>query len=385
MAVKVSVEPRLLKWARERAALAREELARKINLKPERIAEWESSGELTLGHLERLAASTHTPIGYLFLPEPPGEQLPIADFRSPAGGRVDPPSPELLETLYQSQERQLWYRDYLESAGEPRLEFVGSVSLRDPSAQVAGRIRESLGLHQQDRAAIRTWEQALRELLVRIEALGVLVMRNGIVGNNTHRKLDVAEFRGFALSDAFAPLIFVNAADSRSAQMFTLIHELTHIWLGESGVSDASPRSNLPSERFSNRVAAETLVPMQEFMATWRASEDPGLEAGRVARVFKVSPLVVLIRAYEAGVIKDDVFEATYAAEVKRAREATAAAGSGGDFYNTQRSRVGSRFATAVIASALEGRTDYREAYHLLGLRRSRTFDEFARELGFSI
>src|SRR5687767_8491858 len=115
MPVKVSVRPRLLRWARERASLAPEELARKVKLKPERITEWESSGELTLGHLEKLAATTHTPIGFLFLPEPPTEVLPVADFRSPSGGTGEPPSPELLETLYQCQERQIWYREFLQS------------------------------------------------------------------------------------------------------------------------------------------------------------------------------------------------------------------------------------------------------------------------------
>jgi Zn-dependent peptidase ImmA (M78 family) len=268
-------------------------------------------------------------------------------------------------------------------AAEDRLPFIGSATLADPPREVASRIRALLGLDSRPTSKLPTWSEALRQLFDAVEGLGVLVMRNGVVGNNTHRKLDVAEFRGFALCDEYAPLIFVNAADSKSAQMFTLIHELGHLWLGESAVTDADPESTVPSERFCNAVAAEALVPMAEFQTLWQGGDDPRAEAERLARHFKVSTLVVLIRAREAGALGADAFHRLYAAETQR--DNAPAEGTGGDFYNTQRSRLGKRFARAVIASALEGQTPYKEAFRLLGIRKGETFDELARNLGLAI
>jgi Zn-dependent peptidase ImmA (M78 family) len=382
--MKVNVKPSLLQWARERAALDPAELARKVGLKQERVASWENTGELELTHLERIADKTHTPIGYLFLPEPPDEALPVADFRRQDGRTDRTTSPDLLETLYVCQHRQAWYRDYVIINGRDALPFIGSVSLTRPVIEVATDIRSQLQLMgEAGFAALPTWGDALRELYDRVEALGVLVMRNGVVGNNTHRKLSVAEFRGFALSDQYAPVIFVNAADSKSAQMFTVVHELAHLWLGQSGVSDADPNSGVPSERFCNAVAAEVLVPMSAFVSMWSTSAGPQEEAQRLARHFKVSPLVMLIRAREAGILGLDDFEALYQAQHESARTHTES--SGGDFYRTQSSRLGKSFARAVVASTLEGQTTYKEAYQLLGIRKAATLDEFARQLGLML
>src|SRR5690606_16145742 len=148
------------------------------------------------------------------------------------------PSPDLLDTIYQCQDRQNWYRDYQRTNHEAPVDFVGTLTTATLVTEAAARIRETLGISIAQRQAIGTWEDALRHLIRQAEDAGVLVMISGIVGSNTHRTLDVNEFRGFALVDAMAPLVFVNGTDSKSAQMFTLVHELAHIWLGQSAVSD---------------------------------------------------------------------------------------------------------------------------------------------------
>jgi Zn-dependent peptidase ImmA (M78 family) len=350
--------------------------------KVDRIAQWEQWGEIQLSHLQRLAEKTHTPIGYLFLPTPPEEVLPIPDYRTVAGQPPPKPSPNLLDTIYQAQFRQGWYREYLLQNDEPPLMFVGRATLNSRTSAVAADIREEIGFDTAVRAQMRTWEEALRAMFDNTESAGILVMRNGVVGNNTHRKLDVTEFRGFTLSDRFAPLIFVNAADAKAAQMFTLAHELAHVWLDMSGVSNWRLHVTASIEQFCNSVAAEVLVPMSEFQEVWRVDAEPMAEVHRLARRFKTSALVLLIRALEGDLIGRAEFDQLYEKESQRARENTGA--GGGDFYLTQRSRIGRRFARAVIAGALEGQVPFKEAFQLLGVKSSETFSELARSLGVS-
>lgn len=373
----VTVRPQLLRWARERAALEPAELARKVGLRVKRIFDWEETGELRLDYLERVAEKTHTPVGFLFLSEPPDIHLPITDFRSRAGTA---PSTDLLETVFLCEQRQEWYRANAVTAAD-EISFVGSAQSTDPVSVVAESIVGTLQIDVDQRADAASWADALSDLCLKLEDAGVLIMRSGIVGNNTHRPLSVQEFRGFALSDRFAPLIFVNAADSKAAQIFTVVHELAHIWRGESGVSDVARRAVRPTERFCNQVAAEVLVPMQDFHRSWRVSNDPGGEARRLAQRFKVSSLVILIRAREAEELSEEQFAALYHAELEAAQNAPSKP-SGGDFYRTQRSRLGTRFATAVIASAFEGQTSYSEAFELLSVRKLSTFEELGRAMG---
>jgi len=371
----------MLRWARERASLAPAELAKRVGLVVRRVEAWEETGELKFEHLERLAEKTHTPVGYFFLPEPPATELTISDLRRVAGEGPQPPSPELIDTVSQYQLRQQWFREHLIAEGAEPLNWVGSANLDTAPVSIALAIRAALQLDR--RPLSMNWTEAVRSLYQRAEELGVLVARNGVVGNNTHRKLRVEEFRGFALSDRYAPLVFINAGDSKAAQMFTLVHELCHLWLGQSAVSDGDPTTNVATERFCNAVAAEALAPASEFRAAWDPAVPLSELTARLARLFKVSTLVVLIRAREAGLLVDDAFKAAYAAERERVRDIDVkAGGDGGDFYSTQNARLGGRFATAVISSALEGRTPYTEAFRLLGFKSTATFDEYARKLG---
>ena len=380
MSMDVTVNPYLLRWARERAFLSPDSLAGRVHVRPERVTEWERTGRLKLAHLERVASKTHTPLGYLFLPEPPDVTLPIPDFRTVDGDRVQRPSPDLLDTIYQCQRRQDWFRGFLISDGEAPLAFVGSAHVVQSPIDVARSIRDTIGLEISDRSALTTWEEALRNMATKVEDAGILVMRNGVVGNNTHRKLNVGEFRGFVLIDDYAPLVFVNGADAKAAQMFTLAHEIAHVWLGQSGLDNASVASQDATERFCNQVAAELLIPMSDFRVQWNASAEMLAEAQRLARHYKLSTLVILIRAYEAGYLSEDHFRRFYAEE--RGRGFGKAASAGGDFYSTQRSRLGRRFARAVIASSLEGHTLVRDALSLLGLKKIETFHKLAREMG---
>ncbi|HSK81186.1 MAG TPA: XRE family transcriptional regulator [Thermoanaerobaculia bacterium] len=377
--MRVDVKPELLRWARERAGLGPGALAPRFP----QLGAWERGDERpTLKQLEGFAKATHTPVGYLFLQEPPIERVPIPDFRTVGSARVARPSPDLLDTVYICQQRQEWYRDFARSVGEEPLAFVGSVNLASRVEATAASLRHALGFDLEERRRMSTWTDALGRFIEQADALGVLVMVSGVVGSNNRRKLDPEEFRGFALADDLAPLVFINGADTKAAQMFTLAHELAHIWLGRSALSDVGPAS-APSnnvESWCNRVAAELLVPLAVLRAESQRGADLLVEANRLARRFKVSTLVILRRIHDAGGLTREQFRRAYQEELERLRAIPK--GSGGDFYLTQATRVGKRFARALVVSTLEGQTLHRDAFRLLGFSKLRTFQELGHSLG---
>jgi Zn-dependent peptidase ImmA (M78 family) len=347
-----------------------------------KLVAWER-GELhpTLKQVEAFAKATHTPIGFLFLAEPPIELVPIPDFRTVAAARIDRPSPDLLDSVYICQQRQEWYRDFARSQAENPLPFVGSATLASDIRETAARMRTALDFNVEDRRRIPTWTDALRRFVERADHSGVLVMVSGVVGSNNKRKLDPAEFRGFALSDDLAPLVFINGADTKAAQMFTLAHELAHVWLGQSALSDVDPSlaAMHEVEIWCNRVAAEFLVPLEDFRNEYRRQADLPAECHRLARFFKVSTLVILRRLHDAGILSREEMWRAYHEEVARLQAIPRT--TGGDFYLTQAARVSKRFARALVVSTLEGQTLHRDAFRLLGFAKLETF----RELGVSL
>jgi Zn-dependent peptidase ImmA (M78 family)/transcriptional regulator with XRE-family HTH domain len=377
------VQPELLIWARERAGMASADLAHRFP----RIGEWEA-GEVapTLKQLQAFASAVHVPIGYLFLPTPPEETLPIPDFRTMDGVGVQRPSPDLLDVIYSCQERQGWYREYARANRLPDLDFIGSASTDDAPENVAATIAATLGVDVAARAACRNWEEARRQMIAQAEEAGVLVMVSGVVLSNNNRKLDPEEFRGFALADTRAPLVFINGADSKSAQMFTLAHELAHLWLGATAVSDAgaAPMPNARREEvWCNAVAAELLVPLAAIQNDLADDDDlPGLMA-RLTRKYKVSTLVILRRLLDAEWLSRDEFARAWATERARLRQlAERNTSDGGNFYYTTLTRVSRRFARALVESTLEGQTLYRDAYRMLGVKKSATFEHLGQEVG---
>jgi len=381
MTTRVAIRPELLEWACERAGHEVEVFSARFP----KLRAWIAGEERpTLKQLEAFANATHTPLGYLFLPEPPVERLPIPDFRTVVGHRGKRPSPDLLDTVYAMQQRQAWLRETLMEDGMEPLAFVGSARLTDKPASIGAEMRRLVGLEDGWARSVSDWQGAVSELRRRIEQLGIMAVINGVVGNNTSRVLEVEEFRGFALSDQFAPLIFVNGADAKSAQMFTLAHELAHIWLGEGGLSGFEalfPRGT-NVEDWCDKAAAELLIPAHALRLRWpevRRASDPFLP---LAREFKVSPIVAARRALDLRLISREAFFAFYKAYTSRERNRPDA--GGGNFYNNQNTRVGEFFAAHVVRAALEGRIGFKEAYDLTGLRGG-AFQEYASRLGVAL
>lgn len=382
--MRVEIKPDLILWACERSGRSIDSLAQKQSFR--KLPAW-ISGEAnpTLRQLENFAKVTQTPFGYFFLPQPPKESVPIPDLRTIGNKHIGYPSPDLLETMYICQQRQEWYQDFSRSMGESPLPFVGSATLESDVVDVSLSIRKALGFDVEERRSIPTWTDALRRFISQADSIGIMVMVSGIVGSNTHRSLNPKEFRGFALANPLAPLVFINGKDTKAAQMFTLAHELAHIWLGETALSDVGPVT-MPSnniEVWCNQVAAELLVPLVVLHDTYRGDISLREELDHLAKWFKVSTLVILRRLHDAGKLSREKLWFTYEQELKRLRSLSR--GSGGNFYLTLPARVSKRFARALVISTLEGQTLHRDAFRLLGFSKLATFYKLSRQLGVAL
>ena len=182
---RVEVKPELFVWARKRARLSVKALARRFP----NIETWESgSVKPTLKQLENFAKATFTPIGFLFLPEPPVEDVPIPDFRTVRNEYMGQPSPDLLDAIYICQQRQEWYHDFARSVGRERIAFVGSASVTDDVVTTATTIRQVLAFDIEERRRLPTWTDALRRFIEQADAAGILVMCSGVVLNNNRRR-----------------------------------------------------------------------------------------------------------------------------------------------------------------------------------------------------
>ena len=375
---RVEVKPNVLQWAVKRTGNFD-----MLKSKFPKLNEWiNNESQPTLKQLEKFAKATAIPLGYFFLPNPPEEKLNIPHYRTTKDEFATQPSPNLLETVQTMERRQQWMRDYLIQLGNEPLNYVGSADLSDDPKFVAQDIRRTLGLKDGWASKQGTWQEALRNLIKKIEDIGIIVVINGVVGNNTHRKLDVDEFRGFVLIDDYAPLIFVNGADGKAAQMFTLAHELAHIWYGASAAFDLTnlQPADIKIEHVCNKAAAEFLVPEDELLDMWQQVSRYEDCFKQIARNFKVSEIVAARRALDLKLItKDEFFKFYQACYIERRYQENQDT-SGGNFYATQHLRIGRRFAEAVIRATKEGTILYREAYQLTGLY-GKTFSKFAEYL----
>lgn len=378
--IRVPIEPTILRWARERAGKSEDDMSGRFK----KLQAWESGDvQPTLKQVEAFARAVHVPVGYLFLSEPPDEPVPIPDFRTFAGEVVSRPSPNLLDTIYTCQDRQNWYREFARVEGQKEYTFVGSATIDTPAEDVAGEMQDILGFDLTARRNCSTWTDALRMFIRHADDAGVLTMVSGVVMSNNHRQLDPMEFRGFCLSDPLAPLIFVNGADTKAAQIFTLAHELAHLWLGDTALSNAGVETleGRSEEIWCNAVAAEFLVPLDALRANLRDGESLTDSLQRLARIFKVSTLVVLRRLFDVGRLDRTTFDAAWRQEVERLRAFDRGSG-GGDFYRTTPVRASRRFVRALVVSTIEGQTLYRDAFRMLGISKTSTFNNLGREVG---
>ncbi len=370
MRTEVNINTEMLTWAIARAGYNLHDFFAKLP----NVAEWiEGTKKPTVKQLEAFSKKVHLPFGYLFLQKPPVEKLPIPYFRT-NGDISKEVSVNVYDTIQLMLQRQDWLREYLKDNEFETLDFVGAYRNNFNVEQIVSNIREVLEIEDNWASKFRTWQEAMSYLVSIIEDKGIIAVFNGVVENNTSRPIDVKECRGFVLVDEYAPFMFINNADSKSAQMFTIAHELAHIWTGHSAGFDfrkLQPADD-PIEILCDKIAAEFLVPKQAFEKVWQGFQD----LNRYARFFKVSEIVIARRALDLGKITKSQFFRFYDDYKNRFLDKKKAQGSGGDFYATAKKRISLTFALHVNRAVKSGDLLYRDAYKLTSMKGD-TFDKF--------
>jgi len=368
MTLRVPIAPKVLKWAVERTGLSVEELAKRSQTKA--VQQWlEASAQPTLNQAEELARLAGIPFGYLLLEEPTDDTLEIADFRTPESKPLRSVSPELEELLIQCKSRLSFYTEYSVSQAIAAPSFVGKFSLNQSAGQAARSVSEMIdwwpGKKEVNRERVLTLADA-------IEAAGVLVMRSSVVGNNTNRKLDVSEFRGFTLIDHQFALIFVNGADAKVGQLFSLGHELGHVLLGQPGLS-GERNIHRDVERWCNSFAAGLLVSTPDLRAQFENGRDLGETAKWAYDRYGVSKDVVAWALVDTGAINRSTAQNFLLAP--NDFQPPIPESSGGSFWNNLRVRLGGRFLDTVAGAVADGDISLREASHQLGIDKAETLD----------
>ncbi len=371
----------VLIWARNRAGLSEDDLVQSINKK---YIEWEEGlTKPTFKQAQAIAKKLRIPFGYLYLSKPPAESKLTVDLRTFGDSISREFSIDLKDVIADAIRKQDWYREYIKEVTDEPLEFVGKFNSSSKIKDVAVDISKTLKLHLDDRNQFSK-DEFLRYLTEHAEEAGILVIRNGKVGSNTHRTLNVDEFRGFALTDPYAPLIFINSADFTAAQIFTFVHELAHIWIGYDGVSNYSINDDFlhsDTESLCNQIAAEVLVPDEDFKREWQhISGDVQVRSENLTRIFKVSSVVIARRALDLGYIQKEEFF-NYYGILQKLWSKSKSKSSSGNFHNSFPIANSKSFTNAVCKEIFSGNLLMRNGARMLGVK-PETIVKYAKQGG---
>ena len=355
--VRVNMQSHMLAWALDSTGLPEAELEKRFP----KLSQWHS-GEArpTLKQARELAKLARIPFGRLLLDEPSGERVGVTDFRTVGNKAMGTVSVDLRETIRSSQNRLAWYADFADAEGIASPTMYASATVEHDPAETAERIRELLGI---ERGKPLPGSDKVAELAAAMEEDGILVARNSIVGNTTSRKLSVGEFRGFTIEDGGYVLVFVNTADAKTAQLFSLAHELGHVVLGRTGISDHSEHADV--ERWCNRFAAAVIAPLE---AVERFFTDADLldSVNRLSQRFGLSREAMLWRLVELGFTSREEASGVIGL-VKASPSEPRESGGAPPFHVLVRSRVGGRFYDTVTHAWSHGQIAERDAARYLG------------------
>lgn len=340
------------------------------------LKEWRTGAKTpTFTEIESISRRTRVPLGYFFLQTPPKEKIKLMEYRTIASTDFSNPSRDLIDTITDMEQIVDWARDYLINEGSEANSIVGKMRHETDITAISGYIRQVLGLSIN---WFETTDPPFNYLRDRMSEAGIIVMMNGIVRNNTHRPLNTEEFRAFTIIDRYAPLIFINATDSISGRLFSLLHEFVHICFGVDNLYNDTHNTYKgvsKLETLCNAVAAEILVPASQFNLTWKvlSSQSSSIQEtiSKVAHFFKCGHVIVARRALDAGNISHAMYEEIVREAIQLYKERKQRKKpTGGNYFNTKGSRIDKRFFMFVLDSVSRGKTLYSEAFRLTDTNR---------------
>ena len=380
--VNVNIQPAILTWALSQTS--EEKLGAKLM---NNVKQWlDGSKSPTFNQIEDFSKKSQIPLGYFFLQTPPVEQIDLLEYRTLDSVELVNPSRNLIDTIHEMEAVQDWMVDYRREMKYDAVAVVGSLKGHSDVETIAGRIRADLGLEKGWYRECADSSGAFNKVRRLLEECGVVVMMSGIVGKNTHRALDVNEFRAFAMVNDMAPLIFINGADSLGGRLFSLFHEIVHIWIGENDLYNDRRYSGegvKAIEVICNAVAGELIVPKAHFIENWmkNTNDDTYQKIKELAKYFHCSESVLARRALDNGKISKSIYNQVVSDVIEAYIQSKQEKGSGGDYYRVARSKLDGVFVRALCESVSSGRTSYTEAYRLTNTT-SKTFSEVASGLG---
>lgn len=380
-----NVNPEVLRWARESAGLAPAEAVAKLGLKAahgippvDRLrALEEGEAAPTRAMLSKMAAQYRRPLVTFYLEHSPPKGERGTDFRTVSDERSSGEEALLDALARRLLARQALLKSALRDEDAEPIPFIGSMSLDDGVPAVVASLREALGLSVDAFRAAPSPDAAFRLLRARVEETGIFVLLAGNLGSH-HTNIEVEVFRGMALADEIAPFVVVNPHDSSGARCFTLLHELTHLWLGQTGVSGGLPKS--PVERFCNDVASEYLLPDADFTG-FRVADETDVSAwaraisARAAEL-NVSSSMLAYRLFRRGSIDETLwnevsglFRTQWLKGRKRRRERMKTQTGGPSYYGQMKHQLGSSLVDLTGRLMASGTLTTTKAGRVLGVR----------------
>lgn len=354
-----------------------------IELKFSKINEWINGDSApTMKQIESLANFLKIPFGYMFLATPPKTNVMKVEFRS-IDNKLPEVSKNLKDTLLEMDRNQSWMSELRQELGWDKLDIIKNFDIKvndkATNVEVAKLAKKLLGLEEEWYLNHSTNEKAYNYLREKLEDAGILVMQNGVVGFDTHRKLELNEFRAFMLYDDYAPLIFVNGTDSTAGKIFSLMHEFVHILYQQDDIISESSRVEIKAnERKINQIASEVLIPQEVIKAKWIELENKE-ELARIdtiSKMLKVSSYAVAVKLSEMRMIADNIV-AVIASRSQNTRRST----SGGDFYKNYYAKMSSNFLKSVVSQTESGNLSYTYAFKLLGGIKGNVYNQIRGEI----
>lgn len=371
MTTAVSIAPEILDWICKNIPVTSE------NQKAFTFLEQWKKGEKTptFNKVEEVSKALHIPLGYFFLRQPPQEDYSFLQYRTVKSEQFATPSRELIDTVHDMISIQDWMHEYVKRTETRPLPIVGAGAHDTSVEALTTRIRNDLDIGNNWYEFSRDADASFKYLREKGEAAGIIIMMNGIAGNNTRRSLNIEEFRAFTLIDEYAPLIFINATDTKNGRLFSLVHEIAHVWVGQNSVyngNDFIINDQSYIETKCNAVAAELLAPKEYFVNMWSSiqSRNAADAVCQIARYFKCSTVVVARRALDQKYITKEVYDDIAAIAIAKSCEVKTNS-PGGDYYATMATRLDTRFLFALASSIIDGTTLHTDAYRLTKTNRT--------------